>query len=341
MGDVAVNVAGASVDYGAVRAVDSVSLQVPVGGIHVLLGHSGSGKTTLLRAIAGFEALVSGRIEIAGRLVDDGTRTGWVAPEQRRIGFVFQDYALFSHLDAAGNVAFGVSGDRAARQTSARGWLERVHLQAHAARRPAELSGGEQQRVALARALAQGPALVLLDEPFSNLDPQMRRSVRADTVALLRQSGSSAVFVTHDVEEAFAIGDSLSVLERGRLVQTGAAEEIYARPANRAVARLGGAANFVRIEEVVAVGRVRCALGEAEAVGEAAPGRHLVIRPEDLEVTEGDAARIVGRRYLGPVEELELALGEATVVVRCRPRAVPQAATTVGVRCVAPCAVVD
>lgn len=316
----AVSIVSACVHYDDFRAVDTVSLDVAAGTVHVLLGHSGSGKTTLLRAIAGFEPLTAGRIVVGGRTVDDGTRSGWVAPEARRIGFVFQDYALFTHLDALGNVAFGASGSRADRRAAAADWLTRVHLADHGSRRPGELSGGEQQRVALVRALAQRPALVLLDEPFSNLDPHLRRSVRDDTIALIRENQATAIFVTHDVEEAFSVGDALSVLEAGRIVQTGTPEEIYGRPVSRHVAQLCGPATFVTIDDVTADGRAVCVLGEVDAVGDVEPGGVLVVRPEHVVVAPGDDATVARRRFLGSCEELELELaGGQTLVARHAP----------------------
>ena len=341
---VAVRVVDATVDYGSVRAVDGVSLEVEPGTIHVLLGRSGSGKTTLLRAIAGFEPLATGRIELAGRTVDDGTRAGWVAPEARKIGFVFQDYALFPHLDAAGNIGFGVRGNRAARRDAANRWLDRVHLVDYAGRRPGELSGGEQQRVALARALVQEPAVVLLDEPFSNLDAHLRRSVRDETIALLRENDATAIFVTHDADEAFSVGDRLSVLHGGCLEQTGAARDLYERPASVHVARLCGPASFLPVLERIGSGRARCVLGEVEATGALHVGALLVVRPEQLVVQADDAgaARLLRRRYLGAVEELEVELsGGALVVARQTPGQLPDGATRLRVEVRAPLAAVS
>lgn len=309
----AVQIRDACVDYGDVRAVDRVSLDVAHDTVHVLLGHSGSGKTTLLRAIAGFEPLSSGQIVVAGRTVDDGTRAGWVAPEHRKIGFVFQDYALFTHLDASRNIAFGVPKSSRA-QTSSH-WLSRIRLPEHGTRRPGELSGGEQQRVALARAMAPEPGLVLLDEPFSNLDPHLRREVRDNTVALIRENGATAIFVTHDVEEAFSVADRVSVLENGRITQTGTPRELYEQPVSRHIARLCGPATFVTIDAVTD-GRAVCVLGEVETSGTPEVGTTLVLRPEHLEVSPGEAATVVRRRFLGGCDECELAFGDQTITVR-------------------------
>ena len=294
------------------RAVDGVSLEIEPGTVHVLLGRSGSGKTTLLRAIAGFEPLAAGRIEIRGRVVDRASSREWVPPEKRRIGFVFQDYALFPHLDARSNVAFGAPGNKEDKLRASNDWLSRVRLADYAERKPGALSGGEQQRVALARALAQKPDVVLLDEPFSNLDSHLRRHVRDETIALIREAGATAIFVTHDVEEAFSVADRLSVLHSGRLEQTGDARTLYERPASIHVARLCGPAELLEIERVRDDGRVECALGVVETEG---TGNLLVVRPEQLTVRPGNAANLLSRRYLGAVEELEVQLSNGVTVV--------------------------
>ncbi|HWR21087.1 MAG TPA: ABC transporter ATP-binding protein, partial [Verrucomicrobiae bacterium] len=225
-------------------AVEEISFSVEQGEILVLLGPSGCGKTTTLRLIAGFEAPDGGRIEIGGRTVAHSTI--FLPPEQRGVGMVFQDYALFPHLTVQENVAFGlrhVSVEQ--QQNRIAEALELVGLSTLQGRYPYELSGGQQQRVALARALAPGPQVVLLDEPFSNLDADMRAQIREDVSAILRQAGTTAIFVTHDQEEAFVIADRVGVLNHGRLEQLDHSEAIYHTPATRFIAGFVGSADFV------------------------------------------------------------------------------------------------
>jgi len=222
-------------------AVKGVSLGLAAGSIGVLIGPSGCGKTSLLRAVAGLERCAEGRVAIAGETLSDAASGLHVAPEQRRIGMVFQDYALFPHLSVADNVAFGVAGlDRAARQQRVQKMLDLVGL-AHAARRaPHELSGGQQQRVALARALAPAPRLLLLDEPFSSLDVDLRERLAQEVRVILKESGTTALLVTHDQLEAFAVGDAIGVMHKGRLEQWDDAYSLYHRPATRFVAQFIG-----------------------------------------------------------------------------------------------------
>jgi len=216
-------------------AVAGVSLSLAKGQIGVLIGPSGCGKTSLLRAVAGLERLAAGSVRMDGRLLGD--MATHVEPEDRRIGMVFQDYALFPHLSVRDNVAFGIKHlPRRERDARVADVLERVGL-AHAAHRaPHHLSGGQQQRVALARALAPSPQLLLLDEPFSSLDADLRDRLVQDLRAILNQSGTTALFVTHDQLEAFAIGDVIGVMHRGRLEQWDDAYSLYHRPATRFVA---------------------------------------------------------------------------------------------------------
>ncbi|MCA7118027.1 MAG: ABC transporter ATP-binding protein [Acidibrevibacterium sp.] len=214
-------------------------LCVPAGELHALIGPSGSGKTTLLRALAGLYRPRAGTIACANDTWFDAARGVDLPPQRRRVGLVFQHYALFPHLSAAGNVAAALGhlprGDRLAR---ARALLGQLGLAALAERRPATLSGGERQRVAVARALAREPALLLLDEPFAALDARTRRHLRQELAALRRRLAIPIILVTHDLEEAAALADRMTVLERGRTLQTGAPAAIMARPASRAVARV-------------------------------------------------------------------------------------------------------
>ena len=232
-----------SVRYAARRAghdaVDRVTLALGAGQIGVLIGPSGCGKTSLLRAVAGLERLAGGSVRMDGRLLADAATH--VAPEERRIGMVFQDYALFPHLSVADNVAFGVQHlQRAERAARVQQMLDLVGL-GHAARRaPHQLSGGQQQRIALARALAPQPQLLLLDEPFSSLDVDLRERLAQEVRVILQDSGTTALFVTHDQFEAFALGDVIGVMQRGHLEQWDDAYNLYHRPVSRFVAQFIG-----------------------------------------------------------------------------------------------------
>ncbi len=220
-------------------AVQEVNLGLAAGDIGVLIGPSGCGKTTLLRAVAGLEPVAHGQIRLHGREV---SRAGFtLAAEQRRVGMVFQDYALFPHLDVAGNVGFGLHKQpRAEQQARVAEVLALVGLQDMAGRYPHELSGGQQQRVALARALAPRPDLLLLDEPFSNLDVELRERLAHELRGILKAAGATALLVTHDQLEAFAIGDVIGVMQQGHLHQWDDAYSLYHRPATRFVAELIG-----------------------------------------------------------------------------------------------------
>ncbi len=225
-------------------AVDGLTLTVAQGEILALLGPSGCGKTTTLRLIAGFEAPDSGRVVMRGEtMAGPGS---WIPPEGRGIGIVFQDYALFPHLTVAENVGFGLQHlGRSGRPPRVRQILELVGLETFVSRYPHELSGGQQQRVALARALAPAPALILLDEPFSNLDADLRAQMREEVERILRNTGTTSIFVTHDQEEAFTLADRVGVLNEGRLEQLDAPETIYHHPATLFVAEFVGAADFL------------------------------------------------------------------------------------------------
>jgi iron(III) transport system ATP-binding protein len=275
--------------YGHRSTVDKLSLSLEAGAICCLLGPSGCGKTTVLRCIGGFERIADGEIRIDGALVS--SRHLHVPPEQRRIGMVFQDYALFPHLDVERNVGFGLRGAGNDGER-VRQLLDTVGLASAARRYPHELSGGQQQRVALARALAPRPRLLLLDEPFSNLDVELREQLAAEVRSILKESGTTAVFVTHDQHEAFAIADEIAVMADGRIQQIDTAYNLYHRPGNRFVADFIGQGVFVD-GTVVAPNRLRIELGEVvrdEAIRFAhdaqpvAPGSRidLLLRPDDV-----------------------------------------------------------
>jgi ABC-type Fe3+/spermidine/putrescine transport system ATPase subunit len=297
--------------FGETVAVHELSLEVAEGELLTLLGPSGCGKTTTLRMIGGFEQPTAGRVLIGGR---DVTR---VPPRRRNVGMVFQSYALFPHLDVHENVAFGLRVRGAARAAVAERVaraLSLVEMEGYGRRRVQELSGGQQQRVALARALAPEPPIVLLDEPLSNLDAALRERTRDELRALLKRLGMTAVFVTHDQEEALALSDRVAVLQGGALQQVGPPETLYAAPANAFVAGFLGRANFFGaslVEE--AGGLLRCRLDDgafwdaAAAPGTPrAPGARLalMVRPEALrlvdEATEGAlGGRVLDRRFAG------------------------------------------
>ena len=230
--------------YGQTGVVHDLSLSLARGRIGCLLGPSGCGKTSVLRAIAGFEPLQGGTIAINGEIVSSASTHR--APERRRVGMVFQDFALFPHLSVADNVAFGLTeGSRAARRARAEEMLAVVGLAEHAVKFPHQLSGGQQQRVALARALAPSPQLMLLDEPFSNLDVDLRERLAHEVRGILKAAGATALFVTHDQLEAFAIGDMIGVVHQGQLQQWDDAYSLYHRPATRFVADFIGHGVFV------------------------------------------------------------------------------------------------
>ena len=282
--------------FGDDIAVDRASLCVARGEVVALLGPSGCGKTTLLRLIAGFERPNSGTVTVDGRLVAGPAI--WVAPEARRVGMVFQDYALFPHLSVAGNVGFGLP--RRDRERRVPELLSVVGLGGLEKRYPHELSGGQQQRVALARALAPAPELVLLDEPWSNVDPFLRESLRAEVAEIIRPLGVTVLLVTHDREEAFSLADRIALMRDGSVVQEGTAEELYFAPATRWAAEFVGAANV--LPGRVVAGRVETALGAFPANG--ASGRNdamVLVRPEllELEPSPGGAAEVVAREFRG------------------------------------------
>jgi len=299
--------------FGDVDAVDGLTLSAASGEIVALLGPSGCGKTTSLRLIAGFERPDGGTIAIGGRELA-GPDT-FVPPERRRIGVVFQDYALFPHLDVAGNVAYAL-GRRPDRARTSE-VLDLVGL-GHVASRPVhELSGGQQQRVALARALAPTPELILLDEPFSNLDAGLRERLRAEVVEIIRAAGVTALFVTHDQAEALSIAETVAVMRDGRIEQVGTPEEIYMRPASRWIAGFLGEIEVVPGE--AADGRVQCELGNLPAETDVDGPVDVLVRPESVAVglsgpDRAASAVVVGRRFYGHDQLLELRLPSGQIV---------------------------
>ena len=302
-------VRGVRKQFGDTEVLRGVDLDVPAGSLVALLGPSGCGKTTLLRSIAGLERPDTGTITLGDRpLVAPGT---FVPAERRRIGMVFQDWALFPHLSVGRNVGFGL--DRAERRTGrVEEALALVELTGLADRMPATLSGGQQQRVALARALANRPAALLLDEPFSNLDATLRVNIRAEVQRLLSDLGVTAVFVTHDQEEAFLLGDEVAVMLDGQIVQQGPPSAIYERPTNRSVAGFVGDANFVT---GTAFGdKAETPVGPVPLVSMLNGSVDVIVRPEQLAVVDGDRACVTAVEYYGHDAVSSIAFEDGTQI---------------------------
>jgi iron(III) transport system ATP-binding protein len=303
-------------------AVDDLSLEVGDGELLVLLGPSGCGKTTTLRMLAGFERPDAGSIQLGTEKV--AGEGAWVPPERRGVGIVFQDYALFPHLTVAQNVAFGILRlPRRERTERVERVLDAVNLGDYAARYPHELSGGQQQRVALARALAPQPRVLLLDEPFSNLDPELRVALRYEVRAIVRRSGITTVLVTHDQSEAFAMADRIAVMHHGKLHQVADPETLYRRPASRFVAGFVGRAQFL-------TGRV-CDDQVHTELGSFGLQRHLpcgaqadaLLRPDDLHIRvdqQGDA-RVIEREFGGSTVRYGVRLPSEQVIDVIQPSA--------------------
>jgi iron(III) transport system ATP-binding protein len=296
-------------------AIRDISFSAREGEILCLLGPSGSGKTTVLRAIAGFEPVRSGEIFLSGRLVSSSSET--VPTEERHVGMVFQEYALFPHLRVADNIAFGLRHlSRAERECQVQEMLGLTGLEGFERRFPHELSGGQQQRVALSRALVQHPVVLLLDEPFSNLDPDMASRMRQDLHALLRRMKTTTILVTHDHDEAFAMADRIAVLNEGVLEQMDSPEQIYHLPSTPFVADFVGQADFITGQ--VQQGMVHTELGEFPntlSIEEGAPVV-VMIRPDDIHLKPNKSAgsRIVARQFRGSENLYTIQLPSGQVV---------------------------
>lgn len=297
-----------SKSFGAVQAVRDVSLTVNDGEFITLLGPSGCGKTTTLRLIAGFELPERGKIALHGRVVTENG--SGLPPEKRQIGMVFQDYALFPHLNVGDNVAFGLRSNRQEKAARVDEMLALVGLEGLAARMPHELSGGQQQRVALARALAPQPDLVLLDEPFSNLDAALRVRVRTEVRAILKTAGVTVVFVTHDQEEALSLSDRVAVMFEGKIAQFDASQTVYHRPADREVAAFVGESNFIPAQADGTT--AHSALGKITLDAPSHGNVEVLIRPEMIALSadgeSGVLAEVGWVEFYGPAQRVELKL---------------------------------
>lgn len=337
-----IHLQGVRCDYGngAAPALDDFSLLVKAGEFVSVLGRSGAGKTTALRVIAGFERVSAGYVRIGGRLA--GSSFVHLPPDQRRVGLVFQDYALFPHLTVAENVAFGLQsgngtvqgrnghhvngrGGKAARNSRIEPILEMTGLTGYERRYVHELSGGQQQRVALARALAPEPVALLLDEPFSNLDRELRSSLRREVRQIVKRAGATTILVTHDREEALAMADRVAVMGQGRIEQIGAPEDVYCSPVSPDVARLVGPCEL--IPGIVRGSRVETEAGrfplkfQGGALEDGAKVQALM-RASELEIVPSDNgvdARVVFREFRGEFTEYSVMLPSG-VVIRVRRR---------------------
>lgn len=311
MSRVAIHCHNLSKVYGEVRAVDGVNLALREGQFLALLGPSGCGKTTTLRLLAGFEAPDTGEIQIGGQVVSG--QGAFVPPERRSVGMVFQEYALFPHMSVIDNVAYGLpkTSDRKHRIKEV---LELVGLPDIITRMPHELSGGQQQRVALARALAPRPALILLDEPFSNLDTGLRAQIRAEVRQVLRDIHATVMLVTHDQEEALSLADEVAVMFDGRIVQIDSPQKLYRRPVNKQVASFLGNANFLPGQ--ANHGWVECELGRLPTSGSYQGQVEVMLRPEDLYLTLDDdgLVKVLEREYYGHDQLLKLQLPSGRVL---------------------------
>jgi iron(III) transport system ATP-binding protein len=330
--------------YGKIPVFADVCLEVGSGELVAILGASGSGKSTLLRAVAGFVTPRTGSISLAGQLVAQDGRER-IPAERRRVGMVFQDYALFEHLSVRENVGFGIhrDPDRAERVDEL---LELVGMAGFGDRRPASLSGGQQQRVALIRALAPRPALLVLDEPFANLDGPLLRDISVELKRVLASQGVSALLVTHERGEALGLADRVAVLDGqgqdvpARLVQTDTPEVVYYQPATAGVASLTGPVSFVDGQASGAVAST--AIGEIPLYQPRTGACRVVLRPEQLRIdpTPGNA-KVVGRRFEGASYELEIDSPAGRLIAHTHNREAAQLASAVSLRVVGPCAAVD
>jgi len=314
---------GVSYHYNGTKVIHDLDLTVGKDEIVCLLGASGCGKTTTLKAIAGLIEAKQGSIFIDGKLVSDDQ--SFVSPEHRNIGMMFQDYALFPHLTVANNIAFGLSKmSKAQKQQRVDEMLKLVHLIGCADRFPHQLSGGQQQRVAIARALAYKPSLLLLDEPFSNVDTQVRFELIADIRRIIKATQVSAVFVTHSKEEAFAFSDTLAIMHRGKIEQQGTPEQLFAAPCSKEVAEFLGQGIYLSAEALTAT-EYKTPFGLVESYVES---KHNVsvgliyVRPHQIELVADNQsdkfskrATIISRRFIGSAYVYSVVIDEQEIEV--------------------------
>jgi len=310
--DIAIQFTDVTKRYGSAVAVDGISLSITKGEMVTFLGPSGCGKTTSLRLIAGLELPTSGVVRIAGRDVSQRSAS------ERNVGMVFQSYALFPHMNVLENVSYGpiIRGEsKASARERAAAILEQIGLAGLGARLPSELSGGQQQRVAVARAIVQQPDVLLFDEPLSNVDAKLRRRVRGEIRDLQRRFGLTAIYVTHDQEEALAVSDRIVVMQSGRIAQIGTPRDLYERPASAFVADFIGDANLIAGQ--VTGGRFRA--GDLDLpLGGPEGAAQISLRPERIALTPGSAAPqgiVQSCTYLGSRWEYLVATGFAELLV--------------------------
>ena len=301
--------------YDQEPVLHGLCLNVEPGESVALLGPSGCGKTTLLRLIAGLEKPTVGSIHIGGELVAGGA---WVPPDRRRVGMVFQDWALFPHLSVANNVAYGITKS-ATRDIEVAAALEMMNLADLGDRMPATLSGGQQQRVALARALAPRPGVLLLDEPFSNLDTSLRTEVRTEVHRLFADLGITSIFVTHDQDEAFIVGDRVAVMRDGRIVPTDTPQALYHHPVDRWTAEFVGTISVLAGD--AHSGTAQCSLGSLAVEPQLRGPVEVILRPEQLSLEPQGAATVQLVEYYGHDTMIFVSLGDEHLRVRCGPTA--------------------
>ncbi|MFK8048113.1 MAG: ABC transporter ATP-binding protein [Halioglobus sp.] len=305
------------VNYGPVEAVKDVSLSLEKGEIGCLLGPSGCGKTSLLRAIAGFEAIASGNISIHGNTVSSVTIN--TPPEQRKVGMVFQDFALFPHLNVERNIAFGLSAmDRTQQKKRVEELLTLVGLAGLERAYPHELSGGQQQRVALARAMAPAPDVLMMDEPFSGLDSELREQLANEIRQILKKSQVTAILVTHDQHEAFAMADRIALLREGRIAQIDTPYNLYHNPANEFVARFIGQGSIVEVSANES-GELSNGMGKLDHNNQswkAGESISLLVRPDDIKFDPGSELllKVTAKSFRGAQYLYELELPDGAKV---------------------------
>ncbi len=330
-----IEVNGLIKNFGGVAAVNDVSFKVEKGEVVGLLGPSGCGKTTILRALAGLEDITDGEIFLDGNLVASPRKHVMVPPEKRRLGLVFQSYALWPHMTVHDNIAYCLSSRKLPKQEREKKIgevLELVGLKDLGKRYPSQLSGGQQQRIALARSLSYEPDVVLLDEPLSNLDMKVRERMRGELRSLLKRLGLTSVFVTHDQEEAFVISDRILLIDKGAVVQEGNPEELYSAPSTPFVVEFIGRANIFRsaFKELTAEGhRALFSIPEmnAELVCERSESipkdsTHVAIRFNEISISRSPTGsvnevqgKVLSREYRGSVTDHRIQIGNAKLVV--------------------------